>query len=335
MSVTHQMYGLLKTSEGSQYFMFDQCNHIIVPQNLDYTTNGKQMTIDTNLKSAQIDMYMYHTDLTTTSNEERVVNMKNFILDKKISKIYSANNEYVVGVDYEIYNNEGKLIKSGSSGILAKYCHAVILNEIRPGNILDYRKACLLDAFIQLDIPQIARYGIKCPVVQYPYIVKITKLHMYATLGDTWEGIDTESQINDDYGNYHSSYASYEIHKDPHCHCEYCHNNFASPFMTNAHLGTSIIDQLVVPAVLEIPYESPQVCIGTIELGDDYRFKINSDVNVIGLNIEVLVDNFNIVYDKEDINEILKNTPEDSDNTDNTDDTNSDNADDTGVDDDL
>lgn len=318
--VQHQVFGLLGNGDEANYYAFDTCQHIVIPNNIDYKTASIQSRVHSDISQAELDMYAYHTDLVTTCNEERVAFMKEFLIDKKITSIDGANTDFTLGVEYEIYNKDGILIKSGQSSALAKFCNALITEDVKSDNTLEYRKGLVLDARVELDIPPISRYGIKCAYAQNPYTIKLTKMIAKTTTGDSNYikesnvQVNTKSHISGNYGQYY--WHKGEAPCDP-----LCHNNFSSSFMTNAHIGTTIIDQLVVPAVLEAPVDNVEVTMASINLsGSQYTVKITENVSSIVVNFELLLDNFNVVYDINDISEILRlnATPEDTSDDENT-----------------
>ena len=94
------------------------------------------------------------------------------------------------------------------------------------------------------------------------------------------------------------------------CDCpnEITHNNYASKFLTNATIGTSIIDSMVGPAVLEAPADYTEVVVADIPCAtqdNSYTVKIDGKADQIVLNVEAIVDNFNTVYDIADIKALL------------------------------
>ena len=111
-------------------------------------------------------MYAYHSDTLYECNSDRVIAMKELLLGEKVTKIEDVNNDYVIGVSYELYNKEGQLLKDGKTSVRAIYHTGVIGSDVAEDNTMEYRKAMLFDGKIQIEIPEISRYGIKNKYVQ-------------------------------------------------------------------------------------------------------------------------------------------------------------------------
>ena len=323
---THQLFGILKSNDNIKYVAVDDnCPPIVIDSAVNYKTNAIQMSINEEIKEALISLFVYDCKFTTDCNEKRLAYMKEFLMAEKISSIDKLNRDFILGVDYELYNKDGKQIKQGSSSILALTNPATILNEIMSDNTMEYRKALIHDARIEIDVPQISRYGITCACNQQPYTLKLTRVYLMSSIGATLSIESSDTQINHIMCD-HGSSASYH-----HCMCDhgcnhgchsgdFLHNNFASHFITNATVGTTIIDQLVVPVALEIPEDSEAVEVCSIDLiGPEFTLKINSNVSRIAINFEMLVDNFVYAYSIDDITafmELINNPATQDDDTD-------------------
>ena len=295
-------YGFLK----DKYYKIQQKGLIVIPEGADYKTSAIETQIMDSIDQAEVNIFRYKSDLITECNSERVAFMKQFLTEEKVKEIEEVNEDYFISVEYELFNKEGKIIKSGTSSIQAKYSNAAILSDINEDNSLEYRKGFVFDGRIEIPIPEISRYGIRNSFVQNPYILRIKEIGVYTTIGDS--NFIKESSTQVDFG-----------HRKPHSHAHYehyhhCHrpddlhfNNFASHFLTNAKMGTTIIDQMVVPAELTInnEYEIVQMCAIPCN-GNEYTVNINHKLNLIVLNIEVFLDNFLTVYDIADINGVLE-----------------------------
>ena len=304
MSKVHQLFGYF----GDKYYMVPHCSHIVIPENIDYTGKSIQTQLSDSYPEAEIDMYHYHTDLVTTCNVKRVANMKEMIISEEIKNIDAINTNYVFGIEYELFNKDGKLLRSGTSETEAQYCSALITDDILEGNVMEYRKALVFDGRIEINVPEISRYGIRNACAQHPYILKIKSIYVASALGDGAIITETGSQVDipDDCITNHDHHA-YSSNYRCHMHDTLCNRNFASCFLTNAKVGTTMIDATVLPMKLEVPEEVQRVTLCTIPCsGTDYTIKINKKLNLIVLNLEVLLDNFNYVYDIEDIKELLK-----------------------------
>lgn len=302
---TSQMFGYFN----GQYYMVDESANIVVPEDANYKKSGIQVSKNLN-NVYDVDMYLYHSDLTTEENGERVAFMKEFIVNEKVPQIIHVNNEFLISVDYELFNKDGKCLSNGVLSTLAESCNGVILAPVDQFNHMMYRKLYVFDGRIEIPVPNISRYGIKCQYNQHPYTIRINSIKVTTTYGNDTYMIGKDEQVvrgKDVDGKYHS--AKYTLYHHM-CDCpnEITHNNYASKFLTNAKIGTSIIDSMVGPAVLEAPADYTEVVVADIPCAtqdNSYTVKIDGKADQIVLNVEAIVDNFNTVYDIADIKALL------------------------------
>ena len=283
------------------YYKVQEDLAIVVPLNADYKTNAMNSQIIDSVDLGVIDMYVYHSDTLYECNSDRVIAMKELLLGEKVTKIEDVNNDYVIGVSYELYNKEGQLLKDGKTSVRAIYHTAVIGSDVAEDNTMEYRKAMLFDGKIQIEIPEISRYGIKNKYVQHPFTVRITSITVSSTVGENYFCGEETTQLTAD--KLYSASHAHIIHvQDPHM----AKNNFSSHFITNAHVGTTVIDQTVVPSVLEVDKEYTLIPLCEIKCDTNANVaKFNHKLKLIELNVEVLLDNANIVYNVDDIKEII------------------------------
>lgn len=298
----NKLFGFMNNT----FYSTDAIQFVVVPQNADYKTNAIQTTVHPELNQCEIDIYQYHTDLITECNAQRVAFMKEFLINEKIKDIKELNHDFIIEVDYDLYNKDGKVIKSGSSGINTKICNALINSDINENNSLEYRKAFVFDGRLEINTPTISRYGIKNVYTQHPYTLKINKIVVKSTIGDYKYITESDSQL-DKNGILSENHAHY-YHSRP---ADLHFNNFASHFITNK-IGTTVIDQLVVPAELEAPVEYEEIPVCEIVPSESNIIKVNEKINVFVINVEIVLDNFNEVFDIADITSILdlNNQPE-------------------------
>lgn len=302
---TSQMFGYFN----GQYYMVDESANIVVPEDANYKKSGIQVSKNLN-NVYDVDMYLYHSDLTTEENGERVAFMKEFIVNEKVPQIIHVNNEFLISADYELFNKDGKCLSNGVLSTLAESCNGVILAPVDQFNHMMYRKLYVFDGRIEIPVPNISRYGIKCQYNQHPYTIRINSIKVTTTYGNDTYMIGKDEQVvrgKDIDGKYHS--AKYTLYHHM-CDCpnEITHNNYASKFLTNAKIGTSIIDSMVGPAVLEAPADYTEVVVADIPCAtqdNSYTVKIDGKADQIVLNVEAIVDNFNTVYDIADIKALL------------------------------
>ena len=303
---TQQMFGYFN----GQYFMIDESPNIVVPEGANYKKSGIQVNKNQN-NEYEVDMYCYHSDLTTERNSERVAFMKEYIINEKVKSILGVNSDFRLTADYELFNKDGKCIANGALSTLAKSCNGIILDPIDSENNLMYRRLYVFDGRIEIPIPNIAKYGIKNCYQQYPYTLRINSVKATTTYGtDTYMiGLDEQvAHANDIDGRYHN--AQYNLyHHMCDCRNEITHNNYCSRFLSNAKIGTSIIDSMAVPVALEAPADYTEVVMADIPCAtkdNSYTVKIDGKADQIVLNVEVVVDNFNTVYDIADIKTLVE-----------------------------
>ena len=292
------------------FYMVDDMKNIVVPDNADFKSSAIQSTINDKTNHCDISIYQYHDGFVSEENCQRVQSFKDFIISEKLTQIDNLNNDFIITIDYDLYNNEGKILSSGSTSIKSKIAQAIINADVDELNHLNYRKGLLCDSCFEIQIPRVSRYGIKNKYDQHPYVIKFNSITVSSTIGDYSHIIESNTQENC-RDHHYSNHVDYEFHRP----CPRLLNNHATHFLTNAKVGTTIIDQTVVPTRLEIPPKYTEVEICKIDLPENqYKIKINHKIDIIMVSLEVLVDNILEVYDINDIIELLKlNTEEDKD----------------------
>ena len=294
------MFGFFK----DKYYRLEEKGLVVIPTRYDYKTKAISSVLDKSSETGIIKAYQYYTDLLTDNNKERVEFMKQLLIDEKVTKIDDLNNDYVISVSYEIYNKDNMLIKSGSSSVKALYNTAYIQSDVSKLDTLEYRKAMIFDGSIEIQIPEISRYGIKNKYTQHPYTVKISKISICTTIGEK-EFLDEEtSQLN--YDNY--AHTSSVIHHGTPIMSQ---NNYGSHFVTNANVGTTLIDQTVISTVLDTDVECELIELASIDCkSNEFITKFDSKLKMITVDVEVIVDNCNMVYNQDDILDILESNEE-------------------------
>lgn len=303
---TQQMFGYFD----GQYYMIDESPNIVVPEGANYKKSGIQVTKNPN-NEYEVDMYCYHSDLTTDRNSERVAFMKEFIINEKIKSIVGVNTDFLLTADYELFNKDGKCIANGALSTLAKSCNGIILDPVDSENNLMYHRLYVFDGRIEIPIPNIAKYGIKNCYQQYPYTLRINSVKASTTYGTDTYMIGLDEQVvhaNDIDHRYHN--AQYNLyHHMCDCRNEITHNNYTSRFLSNAKIGTNIIDAMAVPVTLEAPADYTEVVMADVPCAtkdNSYTVKIDGKADQIVLNVEVVVDNFNTVYNIDDIKKLVE-----------------------------
>ena len=294
------MFGFFK----DKYYRLEEKGLVVIPTRYDYKTKAISSVLDKSSETGIIKAYQYYTDLLTDNNKERVEFMKQLLIDEKVTKIDDLNNDYVISVSYEIYNKDNMLIKSGSSSVKALYNTAYIQSDVSKLDTLEYRKAMIFDGSIEIQIPEISRYGIKNKYTQHPYTVKISKISICTTIGEK-EFLDEEtSQLN--YDNY--AHTSSVIHHGTPIMSQ---NNYGSHFVTNANVGTTLIDQTVISTVLDTDVECELIELASIDCkSNEFITKFDSKLKMITVDVEVIVDNCNMVYNQDDVLDILESNEE-------------------------
>ena len=174
-----------------------------------------------------------------------------------------------------------------------------------------YHRLYVFDGRIEIPIPNIAKYGIKNCYQQYPYTLRINSVKATTTYGTDTYMIGLDEQVvhaNDIDHRYHN--AQYNLyHHMCDCRNEITHNNYTSRFLSNAKIGTNIIDAMAVPVTLEAPADYTEVVMADVPCAtkdNSYTVKIDGKADQIVLNVEVVVDNFNTVYDIDDIKKLVE-----------------------------
>lgn len=290
----------------NKYYATNEHNPILLLDGVDYTSEMFSAVIHENEKLCEVDMYRYHSDLTTECNANRVALMKEYIINEQIKNIEMTTDQLILSIKYELYNKDGKMIKSGTSEALATGYTLTIMKDIMENNVMEYRKALCASSFIEIPIPEISRYGIKNQYDQHPYTLKIIEMYLYTTTGG-YKYIEANTQ--EDYtgcGNEHMEHCFYQ-HGSHICgHNPLIHNNFASHFITNAPSGNTIIGAMVTSATLQTPDEYTLIEMANFDCRNKkYTIKIDKKINLIRVRMEVLLDNFCVVHDSKDIQNLV------------------------------
>jgi hypothetical protein len=293
-----------------EYYSLCESQALIIPENVDYKTSSIQSQLYDSKNSCDVNIYRYHSDIVTECNSDRVAFMKEFLIDNKVTEISHVNQDYVVGVTYSLYNKDNKIISSGTRVVKAKFCTAIVNSPITETNMLEYRKLLILDGSLEINVPSISKYGIKNAYKQYPYTLSIEKIVAISTIGEPGFVLDDNTESHS-HGIHHGHHVDYDIHRPAHIG----YNNFSSKFLTNAHVGTTIIDHMICSAELQIPPEYTKATLYDEDVSSDkYIVKIDKKIDTININLEVVLDNINEVYDVKDIEKILElNAEEDDD----------------------
>ena len=300
----HQLFALFNGT----YYTIDEVNRVVIPTNLEYKASATMPKIDCGSCCANIDLYRYHTDLVSECNVERVRNMKDLLLAEGVTEISHIGREFVIGVEYLLYNNKGEMVRGGTAEADAKWCMALLHNDVNEHNSLEYRKALVLDGRIVINIPDTVCYGIRNRGYAHPYTLHLTKLYAVATsdgykcITETGTQVDNCNCGSEPCHQHHATNGQYHIHHHP----GLCDTNFNSCFLTNAGIGTTIIDSVVASAVLEAPEKPQRISVCEIPCEDNGTMTFDANLKQITLNIEFLLDNLNVVHDRDDITKILE-----------------------------
>ena len=296
-----------------KYYKVPPCeDYIVIPENADYKSSAISSQIRSNIDECDIDVYSYSTMILSECNAERVAYMKEFLIDERVTSMDKINEDYVINVGYELFNNRNQIIKSGESSIKAMYFKAKVCKEVDSNNSLEYIDGFVFDGRLEISVPEISRYGIKDMYNQHPYTLRLKKISVLTTVGDTRFIKEANSQI--DFPNHkHESHCHWRRYMPDHLHF----NNYASHFINNARVGTEVIDQAVVPVCLDTvgDYEIVKLCDADLT-GNKYTIKINNPLKLIVVNVEMFCDNFNTVYDIKDIDEIIEHNKEEKEDED-------------------
>ena len=315
--MSSQVYGFL----GDKYYAVNVGDHIVIPAEADYKESAQGSVYDATSGTLDINLFEYHTDMTETCNSVRTAYMKQYLDNNDVTEIKTVNPDFTLGIKYRIYNKDGVQLQSGTRTVVATFCNGLILDPVKAGNVLEYRKALILDALIDLAIPKTSSYGIMNPTsTQVPYTIVIDSITAMTTTGNRRYISETDGvldAISEECGHHHASSAHYYHHRPDDLHF----HSFAGHFVTNAHIGSTIIDSVVTSAELPTPLDADQtsedVTMTEIQLngGNGYKVKVSGDVKTINIAIEVILDNLVVAYDKADIDAILEQnaTPADED----------------------
>lgn len=290
----------------------------VIPMKADYKRNVVNTTVYSDKQMADVKIYAYDTKWVSDCNTERVNLMKLMLTSQKIKRIDKVNDDFILGVNYTLYNSSGNAVRNGETLVKAHPSTAIITSPISVANVCEYHKAMVIDACIGIPVEPTYAYGIKVPHKDHPYTLKINSVKLLSTVGEYRFNIEGTTQI-DERHTHNATHCHFHIHGPQ--HMPSCTNNLASPFITNAKYGTTIIDSIVTSAELQIPPKYNDVEIATVDFNESEsgfnEVRIDSPLREIVIEMEMLLDSISSVYDNAEIDNIiiLNNQPEEEEET--------------------
>lgn len=296
-------------SEDGTIFSLDLSRQVaVIPLDAEYKRNVINNTIYPDKESVLIKSYVYDNKWTSDCNPNRVNFMKQKLIDEVVKNIDKVNDDFVLGVNYTIYNSSGNILKTGETIVKATASTAVIMDGIDSTNSYEYRKGLVLDGAIRIPVEGRYAYGIKVPTKDYPYTIKINSIKALSTIGEYKYNIESNTQVDTIDGNLnHVTHCHFHIHNP--INYPSCTNDLASPFITNAKYGTTLIDSIVTSAELSIPPQYTSVELASVNLnksGSGFNaVKVENPLREIVIMLEMMIDNIATVFNKESIDSII------------------------------
>ena len=296
-------------SEDGTIFSLDLSRQVaVIPLDAEYKRNVINNTIYPDKESVLIKSYVYDNKWTSDCNPNRVNFMKQKLIDEVVKNIDKVNDDFVLGVNYTIYNSSGNILKTGETIVKATASTAVIMDGIDSTNSYEYRKGLVLDGAIRIPVEGRYAYGIKVPTKDYPYTIKINSIKALSTIGEYKYNIESNTQVDTIDGNLnHVTHCHFHIHNP--INYPSCTNDLASPFITNAKYGTTLIDSIVTSAELSIPPQYTSVEVASVNLnksGSGFNaVKVENPLREIVIMLEMMIDNIATVFNKESIDSII------------------------------
>lgn len=301
------------SQDGTIYALDLSKNVAVIPLNSTYKNNVTKNTVYTDKQVASVQVYGYDDKWASDCNYTRVGFMKAKLIDEAVKQIDKFNDDFILGISYTLYNANGMKVRSAETLVKAYPSTAIIPEDINQVNSEEYRKGLVLDAVLSVPVKPTYAYGIKVKTPDHPYTLVINSIKALTTIGEYKFNIEGETQMECNDIHY-ASHCHFHIHNPEHMQC--CTNNVASPFVTNAKYGTTLIDSKITPAELYIPPEYTSVEIAEVDFNKGTstfnEITIESPLKEIVITMEMLIDNIVSVYDNAEIDQIIidNNTPD-------------------------
>lgn len=301
------------SQDGTIYALDLSKNVAVIPLNSTYKNNVTKNTVYADKQVASVQVYGYDDKWASDCNYTRVGFMKAKLIDEAVKQIDKFNDDFILGISYTLYNANGMKVRSAETLVKAYPSTAIIPEDINQVNSEEYRKGLVLDAVLSVPVKPTYAYGIKVKTPDHPYTLVINSIKALTTIGEYKFNIEGETQMECNDIHY-ASHCHFHIHNPEHMPC--CTNNVASPFVTNAKYGTTLIDSKITPAELYIPPEYTSVEIAEVDFNKGTstfnEITIESPLKEIVITMEMLIDNIVSVYDNAEIDQIIidNNTPD-------------------------
>lgn len=301
------------SQDGTVYALDLSKNVAVIPLNSTYKNNVTKNTVYADKQIASVQVYGYDDKWASDCNYTRVGFMKAKLIDEVVKQIDKFNDDFILGISYTLYNANGMKVRSAETLVKAYPSAAIIPEDINQVNSEEYRKGLVLDAVLSVPVKPTYAYGIKVKTPDHPYTLVINSIKALTTIGEYKFNIEGETQMECNDLHY-ASHCHFHIHNPEHMPC--CTNNVASPFVTNAKYGTTLIDSKITPAELYIPPEYTSVEIAEVDFNKGTstfnEITIESPLKEIVITMEMLIDNIVSVYDNAEIDQIIidNNTPD-------------------------
>lgn len=186
-----QLFGFV----GDTYCAFS--SYHIPPRLLDYDKINRSVGIVTNYDGANkigsVEILLSDEVFESPFNDERYNSLKEFLIDKKITEMDTVNPSLELGVEYALYDSDGRMITSGDMRVDGDVFNAkIVRNTPSDDNELTYTIGKMIQGHINIPIIQRGSYGIKKIKSPYPFEFRIIKIKV---LGNTYDHF-IDSEVN-------------------------------------------------------------------------------------------------------------------------------------------
>lgn len=112
-------------------------------------------------------------------NEDRVSDMKEYLIDRKITGLETINPDWEICVDYTIYDNTGRIVNSGISRVDAQTTDIQLARSVvGADNELVYTYGKKADGTVCINVGHQASYGLKRVNSIYPLQLVINRIYI-------------------------------------------------------------------------------------------------------------------------------------------------------------
>jgi len=140
---------------------------------------GMTMSYYAGERRACADILLVEQNFQSDFNDERVEDMKKYLIDRKVTGLDTINPDWEICVDYTIFDNTGRIVSGGINRIDAVVANVKIPRAgVGNDNELVYTYGMKANGYLTINVGQQASYGLKKVDSIYPIQLVINKIYV-------------------------------------------------------------------------------------------------------------------------------------------------------------